>query len=70
MGLDSRLKKLETKAKPGKCRHCLGVVLRVDPDGSCANEREWREYEAGCPACGLMPPTIRMVWDDEDERGT
>ena len=64
-GLNERVKRLESLA--GTCAGCSGVVLCLDTDGEPLNARQWHEYEAGCPVCGHVPPTIRLVWDDECE---
>jgi hypothetical protein len=62
-----RIERLERSR--GECPCCSGVVLCIGPDGQPTNGRTWREYGAGCPSCGRRPPTLRAVWDDEDERG-
>ena len=63
--MSGRVKRLERLA--GTCARCSEVVLCRDTDGEPMNADRWREFEAGCPACGRRPPTIRVVWDDEHE---
>jgi uncharacterized protein (UPF0276 family) len=63
--LNGRVKRLEDLA--GTCTRCSGVVLCIDTDGKPMSARQWQEYEAGCPVCGRRPPTIRVVWDEEQE---
>jgi hypothetical protein len=61
--LNGRVKRLEGLA--GLCPRCSGVVLCIDTDGEPMSAHQWREYGAGCPVCGHVPPTIRVVWDEE-----
>jgi len=65
--LNGRVRRLEDLAREPGCLRCSGVVLCIDTDGEPMSASQWREYEAGCPVCGSRPPTIRIVWDDEQE---
>jgi hypothetical protein len=63
--LNGRVKRLEGLA--GACTRCSGVVLCIGADGEPMSAHQWQGYEAGCPVCGRKPPTIRVVWDEEQE---
>ena len=65
--LNGRVRRLEDLARVPSCLRCSEVVLCIDTDGEPMNARQWREYEDGCVMCGKRPPTIRIVWDDEQE---
>ncbi len=62
--LNGRVKRLEDLA--GRCQRCSGVVLCIGADGEPLSAHQWQGYEAGCPVCGRKPPTIRVVWDEEE----
>jgi hypothetical protein len=66
--LNGRVKRLEDRSR-GNCPRCSAVVLYLDTDGepTGAHQEEYREFEAGCPACGRTPPVIRVVFEDAPE---
>jgi hypothetical protein len=66
--LNGRVRRLESDlAREPSCLRCSGVVLCIDTDGEPLNSPLWQEYEDGCPVCGAVPPTLRVVWDEEQE---
>ena len=63
--LNERVRRLEEKEE-GRCMRCRNVVLALNVDGSRLNSPLWQEYEDGCPVCGAVPPTLRLVYEDEE----
>ncbi len=69
--INSRLRRLEERARGGPCSECAGqqgIVVAYDE----ATARRALDSSAGeaCPRCGRAVTVIRVVYDgDEDEGG-